>query len=85
MTTRNDEMDPPEFTLTDGEREHLTMLRRPEADFLPLIGARECIDGATLHPKAALRRSRQNTAVFGWFCAFAPPAGIQGEMACESS
>jgi acetyl esterase len=47
-----DELHPPEFELTDAERAHLTLLRQPESDFLPLIGERERIDGQTLHPKA---------------------------------
>jgi acetyl esterase len=46
------ELDPPEFTLTDAEREHLTLLRQPNSHFLALIGEREQADGALLHPKA---------------------------------
>lgn len=48
----NDELNPPEFTLTDGEREHLALLRRPNAHFIEQLGTRECVDGSTLHPKA---------------------------------
>ena len=46
------ELDPPEFTLTDAEREHLSLLRQPNSHFLAMIGEREQADGATLHPKA---------------------------------
>ncbi len=46
------ELDPPEFKLTEGEREHLALLRRPNEHFLALIGEREVVDGRTLHPKA---------------------------------
>ncbi len=46
------ELDPPEFTLTDAERAHLGLLRRPNDHFLAQIGVRECIDGVSLHPKA---------------------------------
>lgn len=47
-----DELNPPEFTLTDAERAHLTLLRQPNAHFIAQLGARECIAGVTLHPKA---------------------------------
>lgn len=48
----HDELNPPEFELTPGEREHLTLLRQPNEHFLAQIGARESFDGDTLHPKA---------------------------------
>lgn len=48
----NDELNPPDLTLTDAEREHLTLLRQPNDHFIAQIGVRECIDGVTLHPKA---------------------------------
>lgn len=48
----HDKLNPPEFTLTDGERAHLTLLRQPNEHFLAQIGERECVDGDLLHPKA---------------------------------
>jgi acetyl esterase len=48
----SDELNPPEFTLTDAEREHLALMRQPNEHFIDQIGARECVDGSTLHPKA---------------------------------
>ena len=52
MNEHADELQPPEFELSDAERAHLTLLRQPNSHFLPLIGAREQVDGHTLHPKA---------------------------------
>jgi len=51
-TTPHDELNPPEFELSAAEREHLTLLRRPNSHFIALLGERESVDGATLHPKA---------------------------------
>ena len=48
----HDELNPPEFELSPGEREHLTLLRQPNDHFLAQIGERESFDGDTLHPKA---------------------------------
>jgi len=46
------ELNPPEFELTPAEREHLSLLRRPNEHFIALLGERERVDGHTLHPKA---------------------------------
>lgn len=48
----HDELNPPEFELSEAERDHLTLLRRPNEHFLALIGERETFEGDTLHPKA---------------------------------
>lgn len=52
MNEQPAELHPPEFTLSDAEREHLTLLRQPNSHFLALIGERERVDGDLLHPKA---------------------------------
>lgn len=52
MNPPPDELHPPEFELSEAERQHLTLLRQPNSHFLSLIGEREQFDGDTLHPKA---------------------------------
>lgn len=48
----NDELNPPEFAITDAERAHLELLRRPNEHFLGLLtGPRETADGRAMHPK----------------------------------